>query len=288
MREGVAGLLRDKTRPAARPAPGAGHDRPRGRADPDRAAARGDPLDRRRHGRGGRDQPQLGAAHLARPQAPAAPGPDLQALQGPGVRRQAARHRRALPRPAGARGRALGRREAPDPGPRPHPAGPADEAGPVRDDDPRLRAPRHDHPVRGLERARRDGARPLHAAPPPPGVHPLPERRRGGGPGRQAGPRRPGQLRHPQAPQGAGLAGAAPALDLPLHPDLGLVAQRGRGLLRQADQAAAQARRVRLAGRAAGGDQPLPRRDQRATRSPSSGPPSRSTSSRRSAAGTKR
>jgi transposase len=46
MREGVPGLLRDKTRPVAHPAPGAGHDRPRGRADPDRAAARGDPLDR--------------------------------------------------------------------------------------------------------------------------------------------------------------------------------------------------------------------------------------------------
>ena len=112
---------RGRDRPAARqdpapahPAPAASGDRPRDRADPDRAAARGDPLDRRRHGRGGRDQPQLGAPGVARPQAPAAPGADLQAVQGPGVRRQAARHRRPLPRPAGPRGRALGRREAPD------------------------------------------------------------------------------------------------------------------------------------------------------------------------------
>ena len=37
-------------------------------------------------------------------------------------------------------------------------------------------------------------------------------------PGRQAGPRGPGQLRQPQAPQGPGVAGPAPALDLPFHP----------------------------------------------------------------------
>src|SRR4051794_38829083 len=262
-------LARGRGRPSARqapavahPAPGASHDRPRGRADPDRAAARGGPLDRERHGRGGRDQHQLGAADLARPQAAAAPGADLQAVQGPGVRRQAARHRRALPRPAGARGRPVRRREAPDPGPRPHPARAAREAGPVRDRDPRLRAERDHDPVRGPERARRDGGRPVHAAPPPPGVPALPERGRGGRAGRQAHPRHPGQLRHPQALEGPGLAGAAPPLDLPLHPDLGLVARRRRGLLRQADQATAQARRVRLARRVAGRDQSLPRRDQ--------------------------
>src|SRR6059058_1366338 len=45
MREGVPGLMRDKTRPS-HPAPDAGHDRPRGRTDGLRAAARGDPLDR--------------------------------------------------------------------------------------------------------------------------------------------------------------------------------------------------------------------------------------------------
>ena len=41
----------------------------------------------------------------------------------------------------------------------------------------------------------------LHAAAPAPGVYPLPERRRGGGPGRQADPCRPGQLsahKHPK------------------------------------------------------------------------------------------
>jgi Winged helix-turn helix len=43
---------------------------------------------------------------------------------------------RALSRPAGAQPGALGRREEPDPGTRPHPAGPADQEGPGRNDDP--------------------------------------------------------------------------------------------------------------------------------------------------------
>ena len=56
--------------------------------------------------------------------------------------------------------------------------------------------------------------------------------------------------RHPQVP-------------FPLHPDLGLLAQRGRGLLRQTDQAAAQARRLQRHRRSPGRHQPIPRRDQR-------------------------
>jgi hypothetical protein len=59
---------------------------------------------------------------------------------------------------------------------------------------------------------KRNGTTILFAAPnvldgtvPPPGIPALPERGRGGSPGRQAGPLHPGQLRHPQAPRGAGL-----------------------------------------------------------------------------------
>ena len=40
-----------------------------------------------------------------------------------------------------------------------------------------------------------------------------------------------GQLRHPQAPRGEGVAGPQPAGHAALHPDLGVVAQPGRGLL---------------------------------------------------------
>src|SRR5262245_57867483 len=41
----------------------------------------------------------------------------------------------------------------------------------------------------------------------------------------------------PQSPQGARLAGAPSALDLSFHPDLGLLAQRGRELVLQDDAA---------------------------------------------------
>ena len=81
-------------------------------------------------------------------------------------------------------------------------------------------------------------------------------------PGRQDRPRRARQLRQPQAPQGPGVAGPAPALDLPLHAHLGLLAECRRGLLRQADQPPPQTRRVPFPGRPPGRHQPLPRRAQ--------------------------
>src|ERR1700737_2371478 len=78
-----------------------------------------------------------------------------------------------------------------------------------------------------------DGDRPLHAAPPPQRIYPFPQCRRAPGPGWQADPRRPRQLYHTQTSQSAGLAVAPSALDLSLHPDLGLLVQRGRELLLQ-------------------------------------------------------
>ena len=127
--EGFEGLLRDKTRPSRIPPLGADGGRARGGADLDRPAGRGDPLDRRHDGRADRHLRQLGAAHLARPRPAAAPRAAVQALQRPEVRRQAARRGRALRRSAGARHRAVGRREEPNPGARPHPARPAAEEG---------------------------------------------------------------------------------------------------------------------------------------------------------------
>src|SRR3954466_2486736 len=80
----------------------------------------------------------LGAAHLGRPQAAAAPHPHLQALARSRLPGQARGDRRALHGPAAARGGPLRRRKTPNPAPRPPPAGPADQARQVRDDDPRL------------------------------------------------------------------------------------------------------------------------------------------------------
>ena len=59
----------------------------------------------------GRAHAERGLADLAGVRAAAAPPGDLQALQGPAVCREGPRHRRALPEPARARGRAVRRRE---------------------------------------------------------------------------------------------------------------------------------------------------------------------------------
>ena len=57
-----------------------------------------------------------------------------------------------------------------------------------------------------LKRARRHRDRPLHAAAPPPRIHPLPQRRRTPSRGREGDPRGARQLCHPQTSQSAGLA----------------------------------------------------------------------------------
>jgi hypothetical protein len=76
-------------------------------------------------------------------------------------------------------------------------------------------------------------------------------------------PRHRRQLRHSQTSQGARLACPAPALGLPLHPNLGILAQRRRKLLCQTHPPAPDARRVPICRRTQGRYQSLPRRDQR-------------------------
>src|SRR5262249_5824270 len=79
---------------------------------------------------------------------------------------------------------------------------------------------------------------------------------------RQADPCSARQLCHPQTPQGARLAGAPSALDLSFHPDLGLLAQRGRELLLQDDAATHPPWRVSLDRRPADRHRYLSRRAQ--------------------------
>ena len=78
-----------------------------------------------------------------------------------------------------------------------------------------------------------------------------------------------------------------PALRLPLHADLVLLAQRRRGLLRQAVQATIETRRLPIRRRSPGRHQPLRRRDQCRCPNPSPGPPTQTKSSPPSDAGTK-
>jgi hypothetical protein len=90
------------------------------------------------------------------------------------------------------------------------------------------------HGTTTLQHPRWHCHRPQHAAPSPPGVHPLSQYDRGAGPRGKSDPRSRRQLHNAQTSKGAAMAGAPSALDHPLHPDLGILAQRGRRVLRQA------------------------------------------------------
>src|SRR5258707_1221822 len=149
-----------------------------------------------------------------------------------------------------------------NPGARPHPARSADEEGPRWDDDPRLQTPWHNDAVCRPQCARRHRHRPQHAAPPAPGVHPLPQHRRGAGAGANGDPRRRRQLRDPQTSQGTKMAGPASPLDVSLHAYLGVLAQRRRRLLRQTHETAPQAWSVPVGCRPSGCNQPVRRRNQ--------------------------
>ena len=86
---------------------------------------------------------------------------------------------------------------------------------------------------------------------------------RGSGTEAKSDPRHRRQLRHSQTSQGPRLACPASALGLPLHPNLGILAQRRRKLLCQTHAPAPDARRVPIRRRTQGRYQSLPRRDQR-------------------------
>ncbi len=130
-----------------------------GRADADHDAEGRDALAGPEHGREDGRVARDGAPDPVGVQPEAAPERDVQAVDGPAVRRQGAGHRGALHGPAGPRGRPVRGREAADPGPGPDAAGPADGAGRGRAENPRLRPPRHDDALRRARRRHRRGGR---------------------------------------------------------------------------------------------------------------------------------
>ena len=131
------------------------------------------------------DQQRDGREGVARLRRRAVAGRDVQVLHRPGAGRQGHRRRRAVPRAAGERDRALHRREVPDPGAGPDRSDAADAARPARAAHPRLQAARHHDAVRGAGDRHRQGHRRVQAAPPPPGVPRVPQA------GRPRLPRRP-------------------------------------------------------------------------------------------------
>src|SRR5450756_2038524 len=99
-------------------------------------------------GQGDGQEPEFDQLDLAGLRAAAAPGRELQALDRPAVCREGSRRRWPVPRSARAGGRAVRRREEPDPGACPLSADPADAPGHARAAQSRLRPPRHHQPVR--------------------------------------------------------------------------------------------------------------------------------------------
>ncbi len=97
---------------------------------------------------------------------------------------------------------------------------------------PRLRATWHHDAVCSPQCAQRCGARRVQAASSPSRVPGVPANDRQIGAWRVGHPLHRGQLRHAFASQGACLAGRQATLEHALHPDLQLVAQSGRALLR--------------------------------------------------------
>ncbi len=164
---------------------GAADHRRRGGRAPGRPDAGGGTAERHalEHARDGaprRHEPDRGEPHLARLRPAAAPGGDLQALHRSGIRREGARHCRALPGPAGARPGAVRGREAANPGRAGHGAGIPSAAGPSRTAHSRLPPPRHARPLRRPRREGRHGDPRLRAASPQHRVPCLPRPRRAG------------------------------------------------------------------------------------------------------------
>ena len=132
--EGVDGLLRDKTRP-----PGMA---PLTTAKVAKVLALtcSEPPGEVTHwagdGQGNGGVAERHPAHLGGSSPPASQAADLQALHRSRLRRQSGRRRRPLHATARPRPGAVNRREDPDPGAGPRPAGPAAQARQTRDHDP--------------------------------------------------------------------------------------------------------------------------------------------------------
>ena len=132
-----------------------------------------------------------------------------------------------------------------------------------RHHDPRLQAQRHDDAVRRARRAGGQGDRPLHAAPPASGVHPLSQRIEAAVPvGKVVHVILDNYGAHKHAKVSAWLD-RHPRFVFHFTPTSASWLNAVEGFFAKLDQAPPETRRVPLARRPAGRHQPLPRRNQR-------------------------
>src|SRR6266536_2957038 len=132
----------------------------------------------------------------------------------------------------------------------PHRVDPAAAARHPRARDTRLQALGHLQPLCGAEHHQRRGDRPPALTPPRDRVEEVPGHTRPRGSRRARNTPRARQLLDAQDAGDPALAGRAPALRLALHPDLELVAEPRRALVRRAHHQEAAARRAPLRARA--------------------------------------
>ena len=213
--------------------------------------------------RAARDRGRHGGPGLAPvPRAAVAAG-DLQVLHRPGARGQGPRRGRAVPRPAREGGRAVRGREEPDPGPQPDRPDPAAAARAARSGPPtttsatappNLFAALEVATGRVTDRATTGTARPSSST----------SSSGSRGPTRAGGCASSSTTTTPTSTTTSSVAREAPPGDAPLHPDVGVVAQPRRGVLRHHHPAGDPSRLVRQRPAARRGDPDLHRRLERA------------------------
>ncbi len=137
-------------------------------------------------------------------------------------------------RPKG-RNRAPDRPKLPDPGAGSLGTDPAADARGARTAHPRLRSQRNHQPVCRARCRLRASDRRHESSSSRRGVPPLPEPDGRGGAGAPPGPRRAGQLLDAQDPIDPAVAGPPSSIHSAFHPDLQLVAEPRRALVRRTD-----------------------------------------------------
>lgn len=207
-----------------------------GRGDPAHDPFPCDPLEHLQHGQGSRSERSDDPPNLEAAQPQTSSGQDLQTQPRQTLYREALRHCWSVSESAGQVPGFVRGREESNPGPRPNPAGSADEEGSLWDNDPRLQTSWHHHVVCSPPYARRQGHRRLYAPPPPSRIYSVPQDNRRPDALRSRPSSNCGQLQDSQTSPRQILAAATPSFSSSLHAHFQFLAKPGRTLVSRTDQ----------------------------------------------------
>ena len=184
-----------------------------------------DTLEHTIHGRSPRCERSNDTSDLEAAQSQAPSDQILQAQSRQAFLREARRRCWSLPQSAGQVISALCRREKPNSSTRSHPTGPSVKERPLRNHDPRLQTQWHHDTLCGLEYARWESDRRLHATSSAPGVHSLSQDHRCRNAGHIRSSFDCGQLRDTQTSPSNLLASAAPSVPSTLYSNFKFMAE---------------------------------------------------------------